>query len=430
MLSLVLIAGLGQAVAGTSVDKPVSSAVLREQAARCRSILKRSIVDFYLPANVDIERGGYYEFSRDRAFVPGGEKFLVMQSRQLWFFSKLAAEGIEREASLPAARWGFAFLQKMHDPVNGGYVAKVTDEGAPTDSRKHLYLNSFALYALVAYHHVSNNNEALEAAKALFKVLDAKAHDATNGGYHEFFTNDWKPITDPSEPGFVGAIGVKTYNTHLHLLESFTDLYRAWPDPTLRSRLTELLGIVTSTVRLPWVGCNVDAWHPDWRVVDSSTNLRASYGHDVECAWLALDAAEALGIALPTLRSWADALCDYSLKYGYDAKNGGFFYAGPLGKPADDTKKEWWVQAEAIVGTLTLYRETGRKEYYRAFAGTLDFVEKHQIRKEGGWYAARKSDGSPLNDTISSPWQCAYHNGRALILAAKRLDAMASAASQ
>ena len=74
---------------------------------------------------------------------------------------------------------------------------------------------------------------------------------------------------------------------------------------------------------------------------------------------------------------------------------------------------------------LTLYRETGRREYFDAFAGTLDFIAKNGLSPQGGWYRARKANGSPLDDTLSSPWQCAYHNGRALIVAAKLLEEMA-----
>jgi mannobiose 2-epimerase len=160
-------------------------------------------------------------------------------------------------------------------------------------------------------------------------------------------------------------------------------------------------------------------------MVETPANLRASYGHDVECAWLALDAARALGTAPVLLRGWAERLCGYSLKYGYDRRHGGFFYTGPPGKPADDTRKEWWVQAEALVSMLEMYRLTGRREYYDAFSQTLDFVEKNQVAREGGWWATRAADGKPMGDARSSMWQGAYHNGRAMLRCAKMLDELA-----
>jgi mannobiose 2-epimerase len=397
-------------------------------AQRCRDLLRSSVIQFYLPACVDTQLGGYLEVQREGRFANGPDKFLVLQARQLWFFSTLAAGGVERERALPAARQGYEFLQRAFlDSTNGGYFAKVTPEGRPLDTRKHAYLNAFALYSLAAYHRASGDATALTAAQSLFRTLEARMHDGTNGGYHEFFTADWQPVTDVGVSGYVGAIGTKTYNTHLHLMEAFAELYREWPDPVLRGRLAELIVINTSTVRDAAQRSNVDAWQPDWRVVNTPRNLRASYGHDVECAWLVLDAARALGQSPALLRSWAQDRCDTSVRLGYDSQHGGFFNAGPLGQPADDTRKEWWVQAEALAGLLELHRLTGRQDYLEKFRQTLDFVARHQVAAEGGWWATRRADGSPdANTSRTSPWQGAYHNGRALLWSALILEEMAA----
>ena len=90
------------AVSSTAADP--ARADLQEQARRCRQILKTSIIDFYLPACVDTTNGGYLESLRGDRFAPTGEKFLTLQARQLWFFSTLAAAGIEKDAALAAAK--------------------------------------------------------------------------------------------------------------------------------------------------------------------------------------------------------------------------------------------------------------------------------------------------------------------------------------
>jgi mannose/cellobiose epimerase-like protein (N-acyl-D-glucosamine 2-epimerase family) len=144
--------------------------------------------------------------------------------------------------------------------------------------------------------------------------------------------------------------------------------------------------------------------------------------------WLCLDAARTLGHPAATLRGWAEGGVGYSLRHGYDRANGGFFYAGPLGKDADDTKKEWWVQAEGLVSMLEMYKLTGKRDYYDAFAGTLDFVEKHQVAKEGGWWATRRAGGSAAGTSRTSMWQGGYHSGRSMLLCAELLDELATAA--
>ena len=424
VVSMIYLAALATPVAAA---EPPERNVLLQQAQRCREILKSSLLDFYLPGCVDQANGGYLEALREGRFAPTGEKFLTLQGRQLWFFSTLARDDIQRQAALAAARSGFDFLQeRMQDRQHGGYFAKVTDAGQPKDRRKHVYLNAFALYGLVAYYRAASDERALAAARSLFQTLEEKAHDRQHGGYGEFFYDDWRPITDLKEPGYVGAIGTKTYNTHLHVLEAVTDLYRVWPDPLVRQRLSELLVINNNAVRHPEFACNIDGWMPDWQMVNNPRNLRASYGHDVECVWLTLEAARALGHSPQLLRGWAEALCSYSLKFGYDRRNGGFYYTGPLGRPADDTRKEWWVQAEALVSMLEMYRLTGKRDYYDVFSQTLDFVEKHQVAREGSWWATRAADGSPQGEQRSSPWQGAYHNGRSMLLCAKLLEELAA----
>ena len=412
-------------VAGGDAETPDRGELI-QHAQRCRHILKTSIVEFYLPACVDQVHGGYLEWLRDGKFVATGEKFLTMQARQLWFFSTLAQQGIDVCAALAAAGTGFQFLTgRMCDRTHGGYYSKVSDAGRPVDRRKHVYLNAFALYGLAAYHMATANAEALEAAKDLFHTLEDRAHDRQNGGYCEFFLEDWSPIADPRERCYVGSAGRKSYNTHLHVLEALTGLYLAWPDPRVRERLTELLIIGASAVRHPQLACNLETWQPDWRMV-APAGPRVSYGHDVECVWVALDAARALGLSPGLLRNWAEALCGHSLEFGYDRRHGGFFYTGRPGRPARDTRKEWWVQAEALVAMLEMYRLTGNAEYYAAFRGTLDFVEAHQVAREGGWWATRAADGAPLGTQRSSMWQGAYHSGRAMIRCAGVLDELAT----
>ncbi len=423
-----VVVGLGLIVvlAGVAAPEARQGEDLRGLAGRCRRLLDTSVTKFFLPACVDTANGGYLENWKDGKFVPSGEKFLTQQARTLWFFSTLVREKIETEAARQAAKAGFTFLQaKFLDKEHGGYFSQVTDAGAIKDPRKHAYLNSFALYALAAYHQATGEAEALQAAQKLFQVLEAKAHDNEHGGYHEFFYRDWKLITDAKEPAYVGPPGQKTYNTHLHLLEALTELYRAWPDPQVKQRLVELLAINTITVRHPTYYCNIDKWQPDWQMVMTPQNLRASYGHDVECAWLVMDAARAAGLPTRPYGPWAQSLAAYSLKYGYDPQHGGFAYTGPLGQPADDTKKEWWTQAEALVGMLELYRMTKSPEYLNTFKQTLDFIEKHHVAPGGGWFATRKADGGPLSDNRATMWQGPYHTGRALLFSAKLLEELA-----
>ncbi len=389
-----------------------------ETARRCRRLLEQSVIDFYLPACLDRQHGGYLEILDDQGKFAPSEKFLTLQARQCWFFSTLAVSDVRRDEALAAARTGYEFLRTyFYDKNSGGYFAKTTRDGTPSDRRKHIYPNAFVIYALVEYHRATGDEEPLQQAMQLYQTLEKRCHDDQHGGYHEFFTEDWQLITDPTQSGYVGAVNTKTYNSHLHLLEAFTQLYRVTQDADVGRRLHELIQINTLTVKHPAFNCNIDGWHPDWTMIQTARNLRASYGHDVECAWLVLDAADALGQRPALLRSWAKSICDHAILYGRDRAHGGFFYTGPLGELSDDRKKEWWTQSEALVAMLTLEQLTGDKQYRQIFEETLDFIEQHHISTMGGWLATVNEDGSPgERQTRTSMWQGAYHNGRALLL--------------
>ena len=411
-------------------EAPASDALAR-QAQQCRELLESSVLDFYLPGSIDKTHGGYLEhLDSEGRFTGHRGKFLVLQARQMWLFSTLAAADIRREECIAAADVGYKFLQEHFlDKVSGGYFSRVKQDGSPEDTRKHMYCNSFVLYGLVEYYRATKKAEALRAAWALFDIIEANSYDKEYGGYQEFFYQDWTPITDPGESRYVGAINTKTYNTHLHLLEAFTQLYLVSPKPLIQRRLVELMQINTVTVRHPRYPCNIDGWTRDWRMIEEPSNLKASYGHDVECAWLVFEAARALQMPLTPLRGWAVSTVNYSMKYGYDSPHGGFFYTGPLEKPADDVHKEWWTQSEALVSMLEMYRLTDKREYYDAFDKTFQFVTRHQIAHDelGGWFAARNPDGSPHPTYTSrtSAWHGGYHNGRALLLCWQILDELA-----
>ncbi len=422
--SLLIFMTLSSASAARCADDATSPSPANE----CRSLLESSILDFYLPASLDREYGGYLEELDEQGKFTCDEKFLTLQARQVWFFSAMANANIRRDETLAAAKLGYDFLcQHFYDSQNGGYFTKVERKGTPTDRRKHVYPLSFVIYAFVEYGRASGHDEPLKRAMSLFETLESHCYDRTHGGYEEFFDEAWQPVTDPNASSYIGAIGLKTYNSHLHLMEAFTSLYQATHDDRVRERLAELVQIITVSVRCPNYPCNVDAWNADWSLVETPQNLRASYGHDVECIWLTLEASAALGRPASSLRTWATSLAENSLAYGFDHEHGGFFYTGPLGKPSDDRKKEWWTQAEAMVGMLFMSELTSKPKYREAFDKTFAFVKEFQISDRGGWWATVNEDGSPhSNRSRTSMWQGAYHNGRALLLCEALLDGQAN----
>jgi mannobiose 2-epimerase len=411
---LLILASLLSSSAVAWPEEPLA----KTYSPRLEKILRENIAAFWYSKSLDTRNGGYL-INFDHRGVPKAEgtKMIVTQARTVWLFSRLARAGYKDGDYLKAATLGYRFLRdKMWDARNGGFYWEVDATGTQKlKSRKHLYGQAFGLYAISEYYLASRDQEALDFAIKFFDLLEARSHDKTYGGYVEFFNEDWSPAPPEETPYLGGKASYKLMNTHLHLLEALTTFYRATRLPAARERLLELIHIQTSAVVRKNLGACTDKYERDWRPVLDGEYARVSYGHDIENIWLVIDACEAAGLSAYPFMDLFRALFDYALKYGYDAENGGFFYTGPFNQPADDRRKDWWVEAETLVSSLYMYRMTGEPKYLDVFRRTFDFVERQMVDWEHGeWHATITPDGRAQGDKAHQ-WKAGYHNGRAMI---------------
>jgi len=408
---------------------------------KLQKILKDNIASFWHTKSLDRENGGYtINFGPKGELKGQGTKMIVTQARTVWLFSRMARAGYSSKEYLEAAELGYRFLkEKMWDAKYGGFYWEVDVTGdKKLRPRKHLYGQAFALYAISEYYLASKKQEVLDFAVQLFNLLEAKSHDRTYGGYIEFFNEDWTPVSD-TEISYMGApSGLKLMNTHLHLLEAMTTFYRASrlphqlpaaercglaggenfqyaPIGAARERLIELINIESNAVVRKGLGACTDKYERDWAPRLEGNYARVSYGHDIENIWLLIDACDAAGLSNYPLLDLYRALFDYSIKYGYDETKGGFYDSGPFNQPSDRRTKVWWVQSEAIVSALYMYRTTGDAKYRSIFEKTFDFIQENMVDWENGeWHANITPEGKPQGDK-GNIWKAGYHNGRAMI---------------
>jgi mannobiose 2-epimerase len=342
------------------------ASLARTYIPKFEKILKQNIASFWYAKSLDRLNGGY-TINFDQKGEPKGEgtKMIVTQARTMWLFSRLARAGYGGNECTEAADIGYRFLkEKMWDSRNGGFYWEVNATGnEKLKRRKHLYGQAFALYAISEYYLATKKQDALDFAMQFFELLEAKSHDKIYGGYIEFFNEDWTPVP-AAERSYMGVeAGLKLMNTHLHLLEAVTTFYRASNLPLARERLLELINIESNAVVRKGLGACTDKYERDWTPRLEGDYARVSYGHDIENVWLLMDACDAAGVSDYPLLDLYRALFDYSLKYGYDEANGGFYDSGPFNQPADRRSKIWWVQAEAAVSTLYMHRLTQDPKY-------------------------------------------------------------------
>ena len=413
----------------------------RDWMVEFRDNLLHGILQFWIDHGIDRQYGGAMGWlDRQGNPVPPGTKSVAQQGRLLWTFAEVYRRYPEPIYAEAAAHLLKFLRAKMWDAKRGGYYWLVDRLGQLRDGMKFLNPMSYVLEGLAEYALAFHDAQARQEALDLFEIMDRRAHDDVHGGYHVAFTEDWQPIREyqrgsgtaasscvaPDEevhPVLVDSHGRKSSDWHLGILEALATLYDVTEEADVRARVEELVDIFAERVvdleqayaRLYFT----DDWQPADRDGDST---RCVYGLDMEMSWLVTEAAALVGRGRdPKVERACLALVDHALRDGIDNERGGLYLEGPASGPADRKRKEWWQQAEALVGTLNAYQLTGQPKYWQAFEREAQFILDDFVDREyGEWYAAIDPDGK-IDGTKAGPWRGPYHASRACLEVIRRL---------
>lgn len=403
-------------------------------------ILSEKLIPFWLERSVDTEFGGYLTcFDEKGEFTGNDTKYLVTQSRMVWGFSNLLefAREEDKEAMKAAAKQGARFLmEKFWDKKYGGFYWQLNRDGSIADPAKLVYGEGFAIYALSEYAHTYGDSEALAFAEKGFDLLQLYAADTLRGGYYENIDQNWE-----ISPAGAYAGDRKSLDIHMHLVETFTTLYKATGKEIHGRKLKEVLDLVFRHMinrekgygynqfdlefnQLPAINI-LRTWNAEREtneVVETPTDT-TSYGHNVELSWLSDLAIRTLGCDRTEYEATLQKLLDHALAHGFDYENGGVYRDGVADESVLVYDKEWWQNFESMVGFLNGYCMYGEEKYLDAFLLNWDFVKKYfLIEGLGESRQLLSRDGSPIISNIGNPWKGIYHTGRALAECLRRMS--------
>ena len=394
----------------------------------------RRLAAAWFPRSVDRQHGGFLcDF--DHRWKPRGpnDKMLEFQARQTIAAARAAAHSPELAFLRETAAHGFAYLrERMWDRSLGGWYHLLTQSGDPLEgATKHGHGTAYAISACVACYDTTGDPACLELAKLAFAWMDEHAHDDEHGGYFVFYTREGAPILAAEQGRWPAGecrdsigmpIGCKDANTNSDLLKAFADLYRIWPDPLVRQRLEEVLGIVRDRLVVAPGLMHMFA-NPDWTPLPDLVR----YGQILRSAIILLAASESLfGTLDATTGSTAKSMGDTMLRISWDRDQGGFHLAGSSLGPVrlEDTvvfvrDKVWWAQADGLRALLAMagLHPDDQIDYASHFERLWHYAKSYLIdAKRGGWLSAGlDTNPEARKRPKASAWKDASHEVEALL---------------
>ncbi len=401
--------------------------------AEMLDVVENNILSFWLYNMQDEEHGGFYgRMCGDGTLMKEASKGCILNARILWSFSA-AYRVLRKPEYLKAAQRAKNYILKHFvDPVYGGTYWELDHLGNPIDTKKQFYAIGFTLYGLSEYVRAAyadpqvaadDVQETLDMCFNLYNTIEEHSLDEVYNGYIEAQTRQWGDIAD-MRLSELDANYPKSQNTHLHIIEPYTNLFRCLQeleekgcdiDISSKSKveisLRNLIHIFTDRILNPQTSHLDLFFEMDWQ---RGAGWLESYGHDIECSWLMHEAALVLGDkqVLEKVEPIVRLVAEASEK-GLNA-DGSMTHEANLDTGHIDSDRHWWVQAEAVVGFYNIYQHFGDEAALGKALRCWQYIKDNLIDYEHGeWYWSRDEHGA-LNTTDDHAgfWKCPYHNSR------------------
>jgi mannobiose 2-epimerase len=382
---------------------------IKEILAFTENDLLRNVLPYWIKYVPDDQNGGFYgRITSDQVIDPTADKGSILNSRILYTFSAAYRIYGKKLYKAMADRAFDYIIRNFIDHEYGGVYWSLDYKGHPADTKKQFYALAFAVYALAEYFKIRSDKKVLQVALDLYRVIEEKAFDAEYNGYIEALSRDWKPMSDMRLSAKDMNVA-KSMNTHLHIIEAYTNLYRVHTQKDLRDKLINLYDLFRHRIVNPETSHMILFFDQQWKQMSDTV----SFGHDIEASWLLHEAAEVSGdhkrikdaerLAVRMAESVCEGLDDEGgLRYEYEPGHGFI------------TDREWWPQAEAVVGFLNAFQLSGNEKFLANAMKCCAIIKNYLIDYNNGeWFYRVDEKGKPIwkEDKVGF-WKCPYHNSR------------------
>lgn len=373
--------------------------------------LEGNILAFWRDKMTDQVHGGFLgRIDGNGVAHPEAEKGAMLNACILWAFSAAYRVTRTQEWLSTATRAKDYFVSHFIDKECGGVYWSLNPDGTPKDTKKQTQAIGFAIYGLSEYTRATGDQDTLALALSLYHDIEDHAYDPENNGYIETLTRDWKPIGD-MRLSDKDENASRTMNTHLHIIESYTNLLRCLNEQDddndeLRASVVNLLRIFTDIIINRQTG-HLDLFFNDrW---EGKRNVE-SFGHDIEAAWLLHEAALVLGdVDIDDVVRRVAKAADEGVQ-----PDGSMVYEHWKDTGRTDTQRQWWTLCENVIGHLDLYQYYGDRDALGVALNCWDFIKRRIVdHEQGEWLWSVDAEGRPnRKDDKAGFWKGPYHNSR------------------
>jgi mannobiose 2-epimerase len=414
-----------------------------ERKKEAEEHLRNELLPFWMDRCLDSVHGGFVtHFDENGQDTGKDEKSLISLTRTIYTMASAHRAGYGNGECGKLARHGVDFLiDRMWDEKYGGFYWTADREGTIKTDKKILYGLSFSIYALSEYTLATGDPRGIKYAEEVFDLIQKYSTDTMFGGYFEMFERNW----DLCGPGSGGG-DRKTLDFHMHFMEALTTLYECTKKQVHLRKLKEVIDTLTQRMLHPEYATGIPQFWKDWtkapqikfdiewgwdRFGDTQAKVHSedntSYGHNVECAWLLLHAFEIMELDRKPYLGIIKKQLGHTLENGIDWKYGGVYVEGSHAGGVYDREKEFWQQAEVMIGMLDGCLYLGGEKYWDAYENVHAFVFNKMINhKVGEWYPLLTREGKPVWKHMSHSWKVNYHTVRCMIQCIDRMDRLLS----
>ena len=417
------------------MDSSIKNKLAKYQT-KTSDYLNNKLIPFWSEKAIEKKYGGFQtNYDRDGNRTDVTEKSFLSQCRAIFTISHAMRLGFTWPNGEEVLKQGIEFLFKnFRDNENGGYYWIVEEDGKPKDVNKIIYGHSFLIYGLSEYSILTGNDEAKNEAERIFNLLQEKVADPKYKGYFEHFDQFFNIKKSRDD---IGAH--KSLDVHMHLMEAYTTLYELTRADNHKQALLDVIELIFDKMIEPTTGTGISMFTTDWKPIanveldtvwgrdrfdENGKDIDiTSYGHNIELTWLYLHAQDILGVPREESLSRVLPVYEHTFNNGIDWKYGGLYVEGERFGVATELTKEFWQQAEAMVGFLDAYIMTNDEKYLDAFFNIHDFVFEKMINwEQGEWFALLAEDGKIIWDYMGTSWKVFYHTVRGTCQVIKKLE--------